>query len=154
MRRTTIAESRTTASKPRFRISAACSLALLICAFAVSSTSAHVPPVYIGSTAAGSPSRVAEHPGRLVTSGDCEIHGIRWTHWAARTTTGSGTFLCGTGVSVAGARLVASRRIWCGGHEVYSRLAWTTPDDVTPSGKHFSTLVPFRKSWCEFTPEG
>lgn len=154
MKRTTITESRTTASKPLLRISAACSLALLTCAFVVSAASAHVPPVYIGSTAAGSPSPVAEHPGRLVVTGDCAIHGIRWTHWAARTTTGRGTFLCGTGVSVSGAKLVASRAIRCGGHEVYSRLAWTTPDDVTPSGKPFFTLVPFHKSWCEFTPEG
>jgi hypothetical protein len=79
---------------------------------------------------------------------------IRWTHWAAETTTGRGTFLCGTGVRVEGARLVASHPIRCGAHEVYSRLSWTTPNEKTPAGKSFMTSVPFKRSWCGFATAG
>ena len=138
--------------KPLFRIAPTSSALFLICTLAISVASAQGAPVYIRSSASGTPGPLAAHPGTLVVTGDCEIHGIRWTHWAAGTTTGRGTFLCGTGVSSSGARLVASHPIRCGGHEVYSRLAFGTKADGTPAGKPFMTPVPFKKSVCEFTP--
>jgi hypothetical protein len=139
--------------KPLFRIAPISSALFLTCTLAISVASAQGAPVYIGSSASGT-LPLAAHPGTLGVSIDCEIHGIRWTHWAASTTTGRGTFLCGTGVSSSGARLVASHPIRCGGHEVYSRLAFGTKADVTPAGKPFMTPVPFKKSVCEFTTEG
>lgn len=139
--------------KPLFRIAPISSALFLTCALAISVASAQGAPVYIGSSASGT-LPFAAPPGAVGTSVDCAIHGIRWTHWGASTATGRGTFLCGTGVSSPGARLVVSHPIRCGGHEVYSRLSWGTKADVTPAGKPFMVAVPFKKSVCGFRPEG
>jgi hypothetical protein len=133
-------------------LSAACSFALLTCVVVVSAASGHAQSVYIGTTCQGCASRpLAEHPGKLVVTPAAEVRKIRWTHWGARTATGRGTYLATTGVSEP-ATLVASQPVQCGGHEVYSRLAWRTTVFTTPAGKHFRLQVPFNRSRCEFVP--
>jgi hypothetical protein len=118
---------------------------------AVSASANGHGPAYIRSTGCATCTvSLAQHPRRLGVTTDCEVHGIRWEHWGARTTTGRGTFLCGTGVSEPAAKLVASHLIWCGGHQLYSRLAWTDPVMTTPAGKNFMVPLSFHKSRCEF----
>jgi hypothetical protein len=131
-------------------LSVACSCALLTCVLAVSVASGRARPVYIGSACPDCAARpLFEHPGTVVVGLDSEIHKIHWTQWGARTTTGRGTFLAGTGVSEPG-MLVASKPLGCGGREVYSRLSWRTPVDKTPAGKPFSARLLFNRSRCEF----
>ena len=86
---------------------------------------AYGPPVYMGTVGEYSPARgssQAQRPHELQSGGDFYYASIRWTHWGAPVSRGSGRYWAAgaPGIRVS---LTASTPQRCGGRLVYTRLS-------------------------------
>lgn len=100
--------------------------------------------VYIGTVGEYSPgtgSALAQHPRVLQSGGDFLFTAIRWRHWGAAVTTGSGLYEA-AGTSGQRVEFTASRPQRCAGKMVYTHLTENHGNSVV--------TVRFKRRYCRF----